>query len=132
MPLIWQKSSKKKTMLLRTKDKERLLEIFSSVDFAMEVWAYGSRVSGDAHDGSDLDLVIRPEKLEKTPIDILVQLKDKIKYSNIPIIVELFDWARLPVSFHQNIIAQHEVLFSNLGIMANEASVNYNKKQDKE
>jgi hypothetical protein len=28
MPLIWPKSSKKKTMLLWTKDKERLLEIF--------------------------------------------------------------------------------------------------------
>ena len=44
----------------------------------MEVRTYGSRVSGDAHDSSDLYLVIHPEKLEKTPIVILVQLKDKI------------------------------------------------------
>ncbi|MDY0027076.1 MAG: hypothetical protein RBS33_13890 [Lentimicrobium sp.] len=76
----------------------------------MEVRTYGSRVSGDAHDSSDLYLVIHPEKLEKTPIVILVQLKDKIKYSNIPIPVELFDRARLTESFHQNIIAHHGVL----------------------
>lgn len=66
-------------MLLRTKDKDRLLEIFSSTDLPMEVWAYGSRVSGDAHDGSDLDLVIRSEKLEKVPINVLTKLKDKIQ-----------------------------------------------------
>ncbi|MFN5236631.1 MAG: nucleotidyltransferase domain-containing protein [Bacteroidota bacterium] len=46
-------------MLLRDKDREKLITIFSGVDTAFEVWAYGSRVNGDAHEGSDLDLVIR-------------------------------------------------------------------------
>ncbi len=104
-------------MLLRSKDKDRLLEIFSSATIPIEVWAYGSRVSGEAHEGSDLDLVIRSHNLEKLPIDVFLDLKDKIQKSNIPILVDLFDWARLPQSFHRNIEAQHEVLFSNINVL---------------
>jgi hypothetical protein len=43
-------------------------------------------------------------------------------------VVELFDWARLPESFHHNIEAQHEVLYSNLGMILNEPSVAYKDK----
>ena len=33
---------------------------------AAQVWAYGSRISGKAHEGSDLDLVLRnPSALDK-------------------------------------------------------------------
>jgi predicted nucleotidyltransferase len=101
-------------MILRDKDKEKLLSIFSAVEIPFEVWAYGSRVNGTAHSGSDLDLVVRTDNLKELPIDVLLELKDNIQQSNIPILVELFDWARLPESFHRNIEAQHEVLFSNL------------------
>jgi predicted nucleotidyltransferase len=100
-------------MLLRNKDKQALINIFSWVNYPMEVWAYGSRVDGTAHEGSDLDLVIRCKNGEKIPIDTFAELKDTIRESNIPILVELFDWARLPESFHRNIEAHHEVLFLN-------------------
>jgi uncharacterized protein len=59
-------------------------------------------------------LVIRTRNLTKLDLDIFLDLKEKIQESNIPIVVELFDWARLPESFHKNILEQHEVLFSNL------------------
>ena len=101
---------------MRDKDKETLLNIFSGFQLSFEVWAYGSRVQGTAHSGSDLDLVLRTQNLEKLPIDILLEIKENIQQSNIPIIVELFDWARLPESFHRNIEAQHEVLFSNINL----------------
>jgi len=100
-------------MLLRNKDKQTLISIFSLVNYPIEVWAYGSRVDGSAHEGSDLDLVIRSKSGEKIPIDIFVELKDTIRESNIPILVDLFDWARLPESFHRNIELTHEVLFSS-------------------
>ncbi|MEN9416116.1 MAG: hypothetical protein RLZ62_2420 [Bacteroidota bacterium] len=103
-------------MLLRDKDREKLITIFSGVDTAFEVWAYGSRVNGDAHEGSDLDLVIRTPDLRKIPVDVFLLLKDRIQQSTIPIIVELFDWARLPESFHRNIMARHEVLYSNITV----------------
>lgn len=100
-------------MLIRPKDLESLIVIFESATVPIQVWAYGSRVNGRAHNGSDLDLVIRTQDNSKLPIEVLQPLLDKIKYSNIPIIVELFDWQRLPESFHKNILAQHEVLFTS-------------------
>ena len=121
-------------MLLRQKDKLTLTQIFSSVDVPIEVWAYGSRVNGTAHEGSDLDLVVRSKDLQKLPIAIFMQLKEKLTESNIPIVVELFDWARLPVNFHRNIKANHEVLYSNLQMIVNEPADEYKtkKKTDKD
>lgn len=101
-------------MLLRNKDRDRLIQIFESVNTPFEVWAYGSRVTGGAHEGSDLDLVVRTPDLTKLPIEIFIRLKTSIQESNIPILVELFDWARIPTSFHRNILEHYEVLFSNL------------------
>ena len=118
-------------MILRAKDKERLIAILDSIQTPIEVWAYGSRVNGTAHEGSDLDLVIRTPTLNKLPIDIYLDLKEKIQESNIPIVVELFDWARLPESFHKNIEAKHEVLYNNSNMILNEPILEY-KKPDKE
>jgi predicted nucleotidyltransferase len=114
-------------MLLRNKDKERLIAIFETAPTNIEVWAYGSRVNGTAHEGSDLDLVIRTPTLDKLAIDVYLDLKEKIQESNIPIVVELFDWARLPESFHKNILAQHELLFSNATMIENEPPAEYKK-----
>lgn len=118
-------------MILRSKDRETLLQIFSLVNAPLEVWAYGSRVSGEAHEGSDLDLVIRTGSLQKLPIEVLLKVKEKIQESNIPVTVEIFDWARLPESFHRNINAHHEVLYSNLGMTVHEPRVEYKKKDKK-
>lgn len=116
-------------MLLRDKDKETLLKLFSLVDMPIEVWAYGSRVNGTAHEGSDLDLVIRSGGQQKLPIKVFMDIKDKIQHSNIPIIVELFDWERLPEAFHKNIESKHEVLFSNVPMMVNEPLTAYVKSK---
>jgi len=107
-------------MKLRDKDRASLLAIFSNLEVPLEVWAYGSRVTGGAHDGSDLDLVVRTPGLHKVPVDVLVDLKKKIQESNIPIVVEVFDWARLPMNFQRGIEEQHEILFSNMGFVLNE------------
>lgn len=117
-------------MKLRNKDKENLIAIFETATPPFEVWAYGSRVNGDAHDGSDLDLVVRTPHLQKLPVDVYLALKEKIQESNIPIVVELFDWARLPEIFHKNILAKHEVLYSNTATILNEPNAAYKKKDD--
>ena len=101
-------------MLLRQKDKEALETIFAAVQMPIEVWAYGSRVSGGAHSGSDLDLVIRSADLTPLPPAIFNEVYWKIKDSNIPILVDLFDWSRLNETFHKNIMQQYEVLFSSI------------------
>ena len=101
-------------MILREKDRLALVAIFSTLTIPVEVWAYGSRVNGTAHDGSDLDLVIRDKELKGLPIGIYMELVDTIKNSNIPILVELRDWNRLPKNFHNQIELKYEVLFDNL------------------
>jgi predicted nucleotidyltransferase len=116
-------------MLLQNKYKQILFDIFSGLDIPVEVWAYGSRVTGTAHDGSDLDLVMITPTQEKLPIDTLMELNEKIRESNIPILVELFDWARLPESFHKNIEACHEVFFSIPSNMLNDPDAEYKKSE---
>lgn len=100
-------------MIIREKDKNTLLHFFSALNFPAEVWAYGSRVTGGAHEGSDLDLVIRSKNLTPIPRKNFNELAEKIKNSNIPILIELRDWACLPESFQKNILEGYEVLFSN-------------------
>jgi len=99
-------------MILREKDRLKLIEIFSEIPLSYEVWAYGSRVNGDAHSGSDLDLVIRTFDNEIFPNQFYHKLKENIRESNIPFLVDLFLWHQLPESFHKNIEIKHEVLFS--------------------
>lgn len=100
-------------MLLREKDKQTLMQIFSGLNMPVEVWAYGSRIDGSAHEGSDLDLVIRSMQLTPLPIGAFSELYQKIKDSNIPILIELRDWALLPENFQNNVTQHHEVLFDN-------------------
>lgn len=99
-------------IVLREKDRDTLIrlaeEIFSQ---PIEIWAYGSRVDGTAHETSDLDLVIRGPGLKPVDLSEFAEFKDKIQDSQIPILVQVFDWARLPESFHQNILKKYEVLF---------------------
>lgn len=115
-------------MLLREKDKQQLIQYFCNLNIPVEVWAYGSRVNGTAHSGSDLDLVIRSQDLSPLPIADYTELLEKIRDSNIPILVELRDWARLPESFHKQILLQHEVLFECKNQQINEPQVEYNPK----
>ncbi len=75
-----------------------------------EAWAYGSRVNGRSHPASDLDLVLRGPGLERIPASRLAELEEAIEQSNIPILIQTHDWARLPTSFHKEIKQQYVVL----------------------
>ena len=74
-----------------------------------EVWAYGSRINGESHEGSDLDLVLRGSQLERLGIEY-AELTDAIRESNIPILVQVHDWARLPETFHDEIEQDYVVV----------------------
>jgi len=79
-----------------------------------EIWAYGSRVNGDYYDASDLDLVVRqPEELSRQQLNLGVVI-DAFSESNLPIIVQLVDWARIPSDFHDEIIAKYAVIQPNV------------------
>lgn len=76
-----------------------------------EVWAYGSRANGTAHDTSDLDLVVRnPSDLRIAQGAAFGELKEAFSASNLPFLVDLLDWASVPPAWQDTIAAAHVVL----------------------
>jgi predicted nucleotidyltransferase len=100
-------------LLLPPRHLEALRRLIAAYLPHEEVWAYGSRVAGTAPQLSDLDLVVRhPADLKTPQTSAFWELKEAIGESNVPFLVELFDWARLPATFWENIDRQHVVLYS--------------------
>lgn len=75
-----------------------------------DVWAYGSRITNDYYDASDLDLVIRDKEDLSQTSDGIFDLQEALIESNIPIQVHVVDWARIPKSFHAEIEVAYVVL----------------------
>lgn len=79
----------------------------------VEVWAYGSRIDGRGHPGSDLDLVLRAPGLTPISRKKLARLRDAFRDSAIPFLVEAHDWALLPRAFRRRIEQEHVVLWDD-------------------
>ena len=75
-----------------------------------DVWAYGSRVNGGAHEGSDLDLVLRNPANLAQDVEHWLELKEALQNSSLPILIEVHLWSRLPKAFHLNIEKEYVVL----------------------
>ncbi|MEY4979380.1 MAG: hypothetical protein RLZZ352_1650 [Pseudomonadota bacterium] len=75
-----------------------------------EVWAYGSRVNGGSHEGSDLDLVLRHSRDLAQDVEDWFDLKEALQASSLPMLVEVHLWSRLPQTFHTNIKAGYVVV----------------------
>ena len=95
---------------LKPRHRRMLEDILRAHMPEVEVWAYGSRLSGQSHDGSDLDLVLRSPKLKQIPVGRLADLEEALRESTIPFLIEARDWARLPASFHREIARDYVVL----------------------
>ena len=76
----------------------------------VEVWAYGSRVNGRGHDGSDLDLALRGPGLNAIPAGQLVAFEEAVRESTIPFLIEARDWAMLPRRFQQEVAREYVML----------------------
>jgi uncharacterized protein len=97
-------------LTLREQDREKVTEIIRRYLPDVDILAYGSRVNGDCHEGSDLDLAIRARDRQPLPVRSLSQIAEDLRDSNIPILVEVRDWARLPPSFQTDIERKHEMI----------------------
>jgi len=98
---------------LHDRHRELLLSLLQEHLPGVDAWAYGSRVNGRSHDGSDLDLVLRGPGLEEIPIVRLGEFWEAVTDSSIPFLVEARDWARLPERFHHEIEREHVVLLES-------------------
>jgi predicted nucleotidyltransferase len=72
------------------------------------VWAYGSRVGGDAHNGSDLDLVIMDFGQKDASI---IDLKDALRESYVPFLIDIFEFNGLPASFQKEIMKKYVIIY---------------------
>jgi len=77
----------------------------------VEVLAYGSRVTGAAHEGSDLDLVVRYPQNPQLSVRNLGRVRDAFTESNLPILVDILDWSQIPDSFRDEIARTGVVIF---------------------
>lgn len=96
-------------MILKNEDRKLLIEIlkkFLTQDY--HVYAFGSRVIGNAHEASDLDLFIIHQTNESVRFQALTPLREALRESPLPIQVDLHDWATLPTSFRNGIANNKE------------------------
>lgn len=73
-----------------------------------KVWAFGSRVKGNARPYSDLDLAI----ISQAPLDFLTlaNLTEDFSSSDLPWKVDIVDWATTSDNFREIICEQYEVI----------------------
>lgn len=95
---------------LRQKDIEIILRLLAQYVPDTEVWSYGSRVMGRSHPASDLDLVLRNPANLSVPQTGLTQLREALAESDLPILVDVVDWARIPEAFRSEIEKEHRVM----------------------
>lgn len=96
-------------MIIREKDKKEIISLATkNFNQELKILAYGSRISEEAHDTSNLNLVIVSKNEEKLNINEFSNFKEALTDSNIPILIEVLDWNRIPETFHNNILANNE------------------------
>ena len=76
-----------------------------------EVLAYGSRVAGNHHSASDLDLCIINQQNPQTATANIAAIRADLRASNLPITVDIVDFAKIPEHFQQEIMAYHIKIF---------------------
>jgi len=97
----------KNKLYIKEKHLNMLLDIFKKNSPRATIFAYGSRIKGNCHEGSDLDLTLYKYEGENP----LFKLKQALSDSNIPFIVEVNDFNNLPDSFKQEILKNYIVIY---------------------
>ncbi len=84
---------------------EIIYSIFANYLPYKEIWAYGSRVKKTANKRSDLDCVV----FNATDLEIY-NAKEALDNSEIPFIIQLLRWEKLPEDFKINIKEKYFIL----------------------
>ncbi|OOH91427.1 hypothetical protein BMT54_01960 [Pasteurellaceae bacterium 15-036681] len=92
-------------LILKPKHLAQLQQIVAETIPMCDVWAYGSRLNGNCHEGSDLDLA-----LHNSDMDSYLHLKQRLQDSTLPMLVDVHQWEKLPESFQQNILQNYTII----------------------
>ena len=95
-------------IFIKPQHLQMLIYIFNSYCPKAEIWAYGSRVGGDAHEGSDLDLAVKNFNDENKNI---FDLKNLISGSDIPFLTDVLEYDSIPPSFQKEIEKNYIVIY---------------------
>ena len=98
-------------LLLEHEYLEQIRELIKNYYPKALIWAYGSRVYGNertAHSGSDLDLCVKDFGHEDGDI---FELREAFNESNIPFLIDIFEYDRLPNSFQEEISKKYIVFY---------------------
>ncbi|MFZ4859254.1 MAG: nucleotidyltransferase family protein [Desulfuromonadaceae bacterium] len=100
------------SLLLNHRDWTEVCRILSQCIPEYTVWAFGSRVTGNVKPYSDLDLVVLTDQPLK--LECMASLKDAFDESDLPIRVDVVDWAATSAAFRE-IIEQNYVVIQQGG-----------------
>lgn len=107
---VWTRLMGQNELFLEPAIKKAVCALLRAFVPNAEVWAYGSRISGKAHSGSDLDLVIRTQGALHQPCPEVDRLRTALRESDIPILIDVHDWALLPEGFQKEIVTHYILL----------------------
>lgn len=96
--------------MLDVKDEylSMLRKIFDAYCPNAEIIAYGSRVKNDSHSGSDLDLAVVSFHSKNKSIE---NLRELINDSDIPFLIDICEFDKLPESFRHEIRKKYVRIF---------------------
>ena len=96
--------------MLSLKDEylQELKDIFYRYCPKAEILAYGSRLTGDCHSGSDLDLTVKSFNDDNKH---LYELKSLLSDSNIPFVIDINEFDKLPDYFQEEIKKRYIRIF---------------------
>lgn len=98
-----------KKLFIEEKHLQELKKIIARRYPRALVWAYGSRINGTAHVGSDLDLAIVDYGQQESDY---LELKEALQDSSIPFLIDIFELDQLPESFQKQIKSNYVVLYN--------------------
>jgi predicted nucleotidyltransferase len=89
--------------MLESRHLRLLQELLAKHVPGAEVRAFGSRVKGNAHEGSDLDLLLCNPAVPGQPVPGLPGLVNALQASALPMLVDVHDACRMPPAFLEEI-----------------------------
>lgn len=95
-------------LFVKSQHLKMLTDIFNTYCPQAEIWAYGSRVNGDAHEGSDLDLVVKSFNADNKHV---WHLKEMFSESDIPFLIDIVEYDSVPESFQKEIEKNYVVIY---------------------
>ncbi len=87
---------------------DELTQILKNYCPKAEIWAYGSRLDGDSHSGSDLDMTVKSFNEEGK---YLYELKTLLIDSDIPFLMDINEFDKLPETFQEEILKKYVRIF---------------------